>query len=85
MIQKARDMAYLIKTTRKNNRISQQQLHALLGWSSKTSQQISNIETGKCQFPVKHIKKLCEVLSIDKELIINTYLNDVKKNLEENM
>jgi transcriptional regulator with XRE-family HTH domain len=85
MIQRARDMAHLIKTTRKNKMISQQKLHTLLGWSSKTSQQISNIETGKCQFPVKHLKKLSDALEIDKDTIISAYLSDAKRILEENL
>lgn len=66
----------LIYTRRKELKISQIALTKSLNWSSKTSQYLSNIELGKCSFPVKHVNQLSIALQLPRQKIIEALTED---------
>lgn len=81
MINKARYTAELIKTYRQQKRYSQRELSFLVGFSGKQGQLISNIESGKCQFPTDKILLLSKALGIPREQIIKNMALDYELNI----
>lgn len=77
------NLAKLIKTRRKELKLSQSEVHAKLGWQTKNTQYLSNIELGKCQMPPKHIKKLSEAIGIKPEMIIFEMTQDYRDALNK--
>lgn len=70
----------VIKQLRLVNQISQNDLSLILGF--KNGQYISNIERGLCSLPFKNIPLLAKVLKVDESAVIDTIMEDVKKNIE---
>ena len=81
MINHANEVSNLIKQKRTELNLSQTDLSRLIGFSSTNGQFVSNIERGRCQFPVKMVKKLSEVLMVSEETIIELMTLDYKKSL----
>jgi transcriptional regulator with XRE-family HTH domain len=59
-------------------RLTQTKLSGLLGWKTKNAQYVSNIIRGKCQFPIKDSGKLCDVLGIELEVLIEKFSSDYR-------
>lgn len=70
------NLAKLIKRRRKELGMTQPQLSAKLGYTSKNGQTVSNIERGMCQLPIKHINQLSLILRISREAIIIEMIAD---------
>lgn len=77
------EIAQLLKTNREKKGWSQADLSGLVGMKKGQGQLISNIERGLCNLPPKHGLKVCEVLSIDPDVMIETMANDYKRALLE--
>jgi len=82
---RAKHTATLIKNRRKDLRLSQTDLSNLLGWSKKHAQYVSNIERGKCNFPVEYINKLSCALNVSREMIIEIMATDYKEQIIEEL
>lgn len=81
-MQTYKEISNLVRQGRTNHpkRYSQSELSRLLGY--KNGQFISNVERGLCSVPKKKLKKLAEILDIDKEVLFTAVLNDDRKTLE---
>ena len=75
------NLAKLIKRRRKELGMTQPQLSAKLGYTSKNGQTVSNVERGMCQLPIKYINQLSLVLMISREMIIIEMIADYKQAL----
>jgi transcriptional regulator with XRE-family HTH domain len=75
------NLAKLIKQKRKELKITQPELSARLGYTSKTGQTVSNVERGTCQLPIKHINQLSLILRVSREAIILEMVADYKQAL----
>lgn len=80
MSRKFKHIAKTIKTWRKHRDISQQDLAQCVGF--KNGQYISNVERGIASFPPNKILRLCEVLDMDTENIIQAIVEDYRIHLE---
>lgn len=78
MINYSNEIANLMRNRRRELRMSQKKLSALVGFSTKEAQYISNIERQKCQFPVRYITKLANALEVSEETIIELMTQDYK-------
>jgi len=78
MINHANEVSKLIKQRRKDLNLSQTELSGMIGFSTKQGQFVSNIERGRCQFPIKFINKLANALEVSNETIIELMANDYK-------
>lgn len=83
MINRANEVSRLIKSRRQELKISQRELSEKLGFSSRDGQFLSNVERGICQFPIKYIKKLSNVLSVSEETVVEMIISDYKKSISE--
>lgn len=81
MILFSNNLAKLIRSRRKELKLTQADVHYRLGWKVVNTQYLSNIELGKCQMPIKHINKLSSVLYLSRELIIENMISDYKEAL----
>lgn len=78
MIIHSNEVANLMRNRRRELKMSQVKLSGMVGFSNKEGQFISNVERGKCQFPVKFINKLANALEVSNETIIELMANDYK-------
>jgi transcriptional regulator with XRE-family HTH domain len=78
MINQSNEVAKLMRERRRELKLSQRELSAAVGFSTKEGQFISNVERGKCQFPVKFINKLATALDVSNETVIELMTNDYK-------
>ena len=78
MIIHSNEVANLMRNRRRELKMSQVKLSGMVGFSNKEGQFISNVERGKCQFPVKFINKLATALEVSTETIIELMSNDYK-------
>lgn len=78
MIIHSNEVANLMRNRRRELRMSQRKLSSMVGFSNKEGQFISNVERGKCQFPVKFINKLANALEVSNETVIELMANDYK-------
>ena len=69
----------LFKKARKDSGLSQTKLSELIGLNSP--QYVSNWERGLCNPPLKSLKKLCEILKIDHDLVVKTLLIDYRNKI----
>lgn len=76
-------IASLIRTAREKKDWSQADLSAMIGMKKGQGQLISNIERGLCNLPPRHGVKICQLLSIDPGVMIETMTNDFKRSLTE--
>lgn len=83
MINQAKYTAELIKTYRLQKRYSQRELSLLIGYSGKQGQIISNIESGKCQFPIDKISILSKVLGMPINQIVKNMSLDYEFNINK--
>lgn len=81
MIVKSHFVSSEIKKKMVEKRITQTKLSGLLGWKTKNAQYVSNIVRGKCQFPVKDINRLCEILEFDLHEMAELFASDYKFSL----
>jgi transcriptional regulator with XRE-family HTH domain len=81
MITKANELAKIIKSRRKELKLSQFVLTHKLGYNAKTSQYVSNIELGKCGLPPEKINALSIALQIPRSKIIEAMMKDYEMNL----
>lgn len=72
--------AKIIKGRRTELKLSQAELAKKLGVHT---QFISNIERSKCLVPAKKIKKLCRILALPSQDLIEAILMDYRKDIEE--
>jgi len=79
MVNRANEVATFIKSKRNELKISQKQLSDKIGLKTKDGQFLSNVERGLCQFPIKYIKQLSQVLNVSEETIVELMTNDYKK------
>ncbi len=77
------EIARLLKSAREKKDWSQADVSAMIGMKKGQGQLISNIERGLCNLPPKHGVKICEILAIDPEVMIETMANDYKRSLVE--
>jgi len=77
------EIALLLRNARVQKDWSQADLSEMIGMKKGQGQLISNIERGLCNLPPRHGAKICEVLSIDPVVMIETMANDYKKSLIE--
>lgn len=74
------DVSMHIKNKREVLGLSQADLAIKLGWLSYAGpQSISNVERGNCQFPLKHVKKLCEVIATPETEMIELLASDYRR------
>jgi DNA-binding XRE family transcriptional regulator len=66
----------LIKKHRATMKMTQRELGALLDMHI---QQICNIERGVHWCPAKHLKRICEALSIDRDIMFHAYCSDLNE------
>jgi transcriptional regulator with XRE-family HTH domain len=78
MITQSNEVAKLMRERRRELKLSQRELSAAVGFSTKEGQFISNVERGKCQFPVKFINKLANALDVSNETVIELMTNDYR-------
>ena len=78
MINHANEVSKLIKQRRKDLNLSQTELSGMIGFSTKQGQFVSNIERGRCQFPIKFINKLANALEVSNETVIELMAQDYK-------
>jgi len=78
-----KDMAILLKTAREKKGWSQKDFAALMGMKRGQGQIVSNIERGLCNLPPKHGFKVCEMLSIEPKIMIETMVDDYRRSLIE--
>ena len=79
MIVKAGHVSDLIRRRINFLGLNQTKLSRNLGWKKNNSQQLSNIISGKCQFPIKHITKLSEEIKVEKSVIVEAMKLDYEK------
>jgi transcriptional regulator with XRE-family HTH domain len=79
---KANYISKYIRSRRVELRLSQQKLTRSLGWNSKTTQYLSNIELGKSSFPTRYINQLSCALNVDRSIIIEAMVKDFRDSLE---
>jgi transcriptional regulator with XRE-family HTH domain len=80
MISKSTYTAELIRFHRRQKKLSQKELSAMLSFSTKHGQFVSNVESGKCQLPVKKIHLLSKALGIPIDQIIKSMTLDYELN-----
>ena len=88
MILRSVHVGYAIKTNRLRKKISQEKLGDQLNLTQgKGAQQISNIERGRAQLPLKHVHNLSRILDIPMDemlkLLIEDYRYSAEKELEK--
>lgn len=83
MITRSISVAALLREKRIAAGITQEELSEKMGLTQKRKsyQQISNIERGVCQLPIKHVAKISEVLGVTKETIIDLLVQDYKQKI----
>lgn len=74
------NQATIIRTYRAKAEISQEDLAIELRYNN--GQMVSNIERGLCGLPLKHIKKTCEVMSIEHEKMKEAILSDLSEEID---
>lgn len=81
-MQSFEQIAQVVKQSRINHPkgYSQSELSQLMGY--KNGQFISNVERGLCSIPKKKIKKLANILNINKEELFTAILTDDRITLE---
>lgn len=79
----ARYLSSFIRSRRIELKLSQLELSKRIGWHTKTSQYISNVELGKCPFPPKSINELSIALMTSREEIIANMVRDYEINLRQ--
>lgn len=85
MVNRANEMAQFIKSKRKELSLSQTELSTKIGFSKNHGQFVSNVERGRCQFPVNAIKTLSKVLEVSEETIIEIMCRDYKNCIQESL
>lgn len=70
-----------LRDLRVNSGLSQSEVGKRLGLSC--GQLISNIESGKADYPAKHFKKLAKMFSVDVECLIDISLESYEKRLRK--
>lgn len=76
-------IAKLMRESREKTHWSQTELARML--DMRNGQFISNIERGLCGLPSKYVLKVCSVLSIDPDVMIETMTADYKRGLMEEL
>jgi len=74
-------IASLIRENRIKAGWSQADLSGLAEMKKGQGQLISNVERGLCNLPPKHGRKICKILSIDPDKMIEAMAMDFKKSL----
>jgi transcriptional regulator with XRE-family HTH domain len=77
----AQHLARFIRTKRIELGMSQCDLTKKLGWQSRTTQYISNIELSKCPFPPKSVKLLSDALNTSIDSIVYEMVKDYNLSL----
>lgn len=85
MKNRAYEMANFLRIRRQELGITQIKLSQIIGLEGSRGQYISNCERGTCQFPVDYITKLSEALQVSEETILNIFVLDYKKTLQEHV
>lgn len=80
---KARHVATLIRTRRKELKLTQIKLQQSLGYQKNCSQYLSNIERGVVPFPLSCVNKLSCSLGVSRELIIDLMVKDYREQITE--
>jgi transcriptional regulator with XRE-family HTH domain len=78
MIHQSNEVAKLMRERRRELKLSQRELSAAVGFSTKEGQFISNVERQKCQFPIRYISKLANALEVSEQTIIELMAQDYK-------
>jgi transcriptional regulator with XRE-family HTH domain len=78
MITQSNEVAKLMRERRRELKLSQRELSAAVGFSTKEGQFISNVERQKCQFPIRYITKLANALEVSEQTIIELMAQDYK-------
>ena len=78
MITQSNEVAKLMRERRRELKLSQRELSAAVGFSTKEGQFISNVERQKCQFPIRYISKLANALEVSEQTIIELMAQDYK-------
>lgn len=75
-------IAHVVRNNRTNHpkSYSQTELSQMLGY--RNGQFISNVERGLCSVPKKKLKKLAQILDIDKTELFTAVLEDDRTTLE---
>lgn len=75
-------IAHVVRNSRTNHpkSYSQTELSQMLGY--RNGQFISNVERGLCSVPKKKLKKLAQILDIDKTELFTAVLEDDRTTLE---
>lgn len=69
----------IIKHARKEKKITQLELGLRLGY--QTGQLISNVERGTARIPLAKFRKLCAILKLSHEGLIELQLNEYREKL----
>lgn len=86
MILRSVHVGNAIKTNRLLKKISQEKLGDQLNLTQgKGAQQISNIERGRAQLPLKHVHNLSKILEIPLDEIINLLVEDYKSSVTKEL
>jgi transcriptional regulator with XRE-family HTH domain len=87
MILRSENVGKAIQSKRKEKNISQDKLGVELNLLKMGGQQISNIERGRAQLPLKHIHRISSVLEIPLDefidLLVMDYRNAVTRELKK--
>jgi len=78
MIIHSNEVANLMRNRRRELKMSQVKLSGMVGFSEREGQFVSNVERGKCQFPVRYISKLANALEVSELTIIELMANDYR-------
>lgn len=76
-------MAFLIRSTRRGKGLSQKYVGKALGLSSP--QFISNWERGIASPPMRHWKRLRQILGIDNDMLKSAYFDDRSKEVDDTL
>jgi transcriptional regulator with XRE-family HTH domain len=71
----------LIRTVRKEKKLSQSKLSQIVFPNHKSFQFLSNIERGVCQIPARSVNNLSIALGVDKDVIIALMAEDYKNSV----
>jgi transcriptional regulator with XRE-family HTH domain len=77
----AQNLARFIRTKRIELGMSQFDLTKKLGWQTKSTQYISNIERNKCSFPPKSVQLLSDALNTSIDSIVHEMVKDYNLSL----
>ena len=83
MITKSHFVSELMLNKMKELGLTQRALSEKMGWRSNDGQSVSNMIRGKCQLPVKSIKKLSLAINVPVQDIINEMVRDYVRCVEK--